>query len=400
MSFKFKPWLFYLVVFTLPMYTKINNVLLVLYVVIDLIELVLKKERHKNFKYLVSGWPIMAFFGLSLLAAFRSFDTQVFKLLENHWSLLFIPIVMLTNKKEYTQRRHGIFLALSVGTIVTLLICNVNHVMEMLSENIAFRSWFNGEYFGQHFTAIADSQPAYLSLFVVTSILFLIQNEKISTAPKFVLLTVLLVGLFQLTSKIALVLFLLFLLYMVSYNLKIRKQQSIGLISGVFLFAIIIFMFGAKYMKGQMFFVDSLLDEKRIERWEVSYEIFREHPFIGVGYQEIESIRNEKYVRGNYSLAAANDLNAHNQFLEYLSIDGAVGGFVYAVALGFLFLLSVEKRDHLFTLVFFAFFLANLTESMMVRIKGIEYFAIFGTLFLCAIKENHGRAKSAILKPI
>ena len=137
-----------------------------------------------------------------------------------------------------------------------------------------------------------------------------------------------------------------------------------------------------------MFSVDAILDEKRVQRWEVSYQIFKENPFIGVGYGKIETVRKEKYREGGYSLAEANELNAHNQFLEYLSINGAIGGFVYAIALGFLFLFSIYKRDHLFTFVFFAFFLANLTESMMVRIKGIEYYAIFTTLFLCSQTRN------------
>lgn len=387
MIFKYKSWLFYLVVFTLPMYTKINNVLLVVFVVLDLIEFAFNKRRTENIRQFFVGWPVVAFFGLSVLASFRTFDFQALKFLENHWSLLFIPFVMLTNAQEYHSRRREIFLALLTGTTLSLLICNVNHVMEMLSNGIAFDKWFNGEFFGQEFTNIADTQPAYLGLFVVTSILFLIQDDVIIKWLKYVLLGFLLIGLFQLTSKIALLLFLLFLLYMVSYNLKKRKQQSIVLISGLFICAFAFIVFGAKYMKGQLFFVDSFLDEKRIERWEVSYEIFKENPLIGVGYADIDQARMEKYLEGDYSLAAENELNAHNQFLEYLSVDGAIGGFVYAIALAFLFFLSIERKDHLFTFVIFAFILANLTESMMVRIKGIEYFSIFASLFLCSIRQ-------------
>lgn len=387
MIFKYKSWLFYLVVFTLPMYTKINNVLLVVFVVLDLIEFAFNKRRIKNIKQFFVGWPIVAFFMLSLLASLRTFDIQALKFLESHWSLLFIPFVMLTNAHEYHSRRREIFLALLTGTTLTILICNVNHVHMMISNGISFDKWLNGEFLGQEFTNIADTQPAYLGLFVVTSILFLIQDKVIIKWLKYVLLGILLIGLFQLTSKIALLLFLIFLLYMVSFNLKKQKQQSIVLISGLFICAFVFIVYGAKYMKGQLFFVDSFLDEKRIERWEVSYEIFKENPLIGVGYANIDEVRMEKYVKGNYSLAAENELNAHNQFLEYLSIDGAIGGFVYAIALAFLFFLSIERKDHLFTFVVFAFILSNLTESMMVRIKGIEYFSIFASLFLCSIKQ-------------
>jgi O-antigen ligase len=87
-------------------------------------------------------------------------------------------------------------------------------------------------------------------------------------------------------------------------------------------------------------------------------------------------------------MAAASEFNAHNQFLEYLSTNGAIGGFVYIATLGFLLLLSIYKRDTLFTLIFLLFILANLTESMMVRIKGIEFYAIFTLLFLCGKRHE------------
>lgn len=168
---------------------------------------------------------------------------------------------------------------------------------------------------------------------------------------------------------------------------------------GIFLCAALFWVFGSYYMKSSMFSVDAVLDEKRIERWEVSYDIFREYPVLGVGFANIEQVRKEKYLDGDYSLAAENDLNAHNQFLEYLSVNGAIGGMVYVICVGFLFLLSIYKRDHLFTFVLFAFIIANLTESMMVRIKGIEYYAIFGTLFLCSLSlDKHGQRIEKLTK--
>lgn len=397
---KYKHWIFYMVVFTLPMFTRLNNTLLILFIVLGLVEIVIMKNRIGISNFLFKSWPVIVFFGLSLLASFRTFDLQALKFLENHWSLLFIPFVMLTNAHGYHSKRRELFIALLTGTTLTLLICNVNHVLEMISNKIAFVNWFNQEYFGHEFTQIADTHPIYLGLFVITSILFLIQDTKLKKWVKILLLTILLAGLFQLMSKVTLLLFVLFLLYVGVVSLKKYKQQSMVLIMGLAICAFVLFVFGKDYMKNQMFFVDTIIDEKRIERWEVSYEIFREHPFIGVGYGKIDQIRKEKYIEGDYPLAAANDLNAHNQFLEYLSIDGAIGGFAYAISLVFLFLLSVQRRDHLFTFVFFAFILANLTESMMVRIKGIEYFAIFASLFLCSGLVSGKRPDNHQLKPV
>jgi O-antigen ligase len=156
-----------------------------------------------------------------------------------------------------------------------------------------------------------------------------------------------------------------------------------ALLLGILLSTGIFIRYGSSYMVQRMFSKEAFLDTKRIERWQVSFEIFREHPFIGVGFERIKPMREEKYLENNYSTAAASEYNAHNQFLEYLSTSGAIGGFIYAAMILFLLLLSAYRKDTLFGFIFLAFILSNITESMMVRIKGIEYFAIFATLFLC-----------------
>ena len=390
---KYQFWLFYLVIFTLPMYTKINNIFLVIFIILGFFEIIFTPKKTNLITFFFNGWPIVVFFVLSALAALRSFDMQAFKYLENHWSLLFIPFVILTKRKEFLSRQNYAFLSLLWGTILTLLICNINHVIKMFKAGLPMVEWYGKGFNSHEFTEIADTHPAYLSLFVVTSILFLIQSDKLQNNSKTILSTILFVGLLQLTNKISLLLFVSFLFYVAIHKFKRQSLKSTVLILGLLVSSTVFIAYGGKYIKSSMFSVNTIIDEKRIERWEVSYEIFRENPLIGVGYKKIDQVRRSKYLEKNYSLAAANELNAHNQFLEYLSINGFLGGFLYAISLGFLFLLSIQKNDYLFTFIFFVFILSNLTESMMVRIKGIEYFSIFASLFLCRIgreNENHG----------
>ena len=121
--YKYKSWLFYLVIFTLPMYTKINNSLLVVFVVLSLIQMFINPKNITFKTSFLNGWPVLGFFMLSVLASFRTTDLQSFKFLENHWSLLFVPVVMLSDKDFYNQRRRGAFLSLLWGSFLTLLIC-------------------------------------------------------------------------------------------------------------------------------------------------------------------------------------------------------------------------------------------------------------------------------------
>ncbi|WP_298792856.1 O-antigen ligase family protein [uncultured Allomuricauda sp.] len=375
-------WILYLVVFTLPMYTKVNNGFLVLYIGLRLVEILSNPTKSNIKKILLRGIPVFAFFVLAMLAAFRSWDWENIYYLETHLSLLFVPIVLISESGLDTEKRRKMFLALVFGCLVTLAICYINLILGILSKEESWGNWFAWDNIGHGFTAVADTHPTYLGLFIATSILFLIQDESFSKLWKYFFLIVFVFGLFQLASDMVVLLLFMFFVYLAISKVSTYRQQLMVLVSGIGVCALVFWTMGDKYMNNRMFSVDSILDEKRIERWEVSYEIFKENPFFGVGFAEIDSIRRQKYMDGDYSLAEANDLNAHNQFLEYLSINGAIGGFTYIMSLGLLFLLSVYRKDYLFTFIFFVFILANITESTLVRIKGVEYFALFSSLFL------------------
>lgn len=380
---KNKHWLLYLVIFTLPMYMKLNNYLLGIFIVVGLVN-VLFTARKFSWTDVLNGWPILIFFALAIVGSFYGTTfSNGFKLLEKYWAFLLVPIVMLTSKDTYELKRNGVFLSLLWGTVATLLICYGNLIYEMIAGNEPITYFFRWRHIGHKFTEAADTHPTYLGLFVVTSIFFLFQHKSFDTSIKFPLFLFLVFGLFQLASRMALFLTGLILLILVLKNIKKQWYQLLLLILGVIVGMVIFNRMGSEYVKKRLFTPETISNDKRFQRWEASYEIFKENPFFGVGFSKIESIRNEKYSKYGFEVAARKDLNAHNQFLELLSRNGVIGGFGYAISLGFLFLLSIYRGDYLFSMVFMAFIFANMTESMLVRIKGIEYFAIFTSLFLC-----------------
>lgn len=382
-------WLLYLVVFTLPMYMRLNNYLLGLFIIVGLLNIFLFAKNF-NRSVLLRGWPILIFFVLAVVGAF--YDTTFsngIKLLEKYWTFLLVPIVILAGKEFYHEKRNGIFLALVWGSVATLVICYGNLIYEMIARNEPITYFFRWRHIGHQFTEIADTHPTYLGLFIATSIIFLFQNKSLNDSIKLPLMVFLLFGLFQLASRMALFLVILFMVALMLKNAKKNWGQLLLLVLGVIAGIVVLNKVGSKYVKDRLFTVETVLNDKRFQRWEASYEIFNENPFWGVGFSKIESIRHEKYVQYGFEVAARKDLNAHNQLLELLSRNGVIGGFVYVCSLGFLLLLSVYRRDYLFTFIFIAFILANFTESTLVRIKGIEFFAVFASLFLCQLDQKN-----------
>lgn len=387
---KYTFWLLYLAVFTLPMYMVVNNILLGAFIFISLLTAMMQWSKRKFPTDVYKAWPVWVFFLLAIMASFHTINGEAFSYLEKYWSLLLLPLVFFLNQEGVMLRRREIFLSLMWGCTATLALCYGNMAWEMVAGAEPLSYIFRWRHIGQQFTDFADTHPTYLGLFIVTSILFLLQDPGFSKRVKFLLFMFLLVGLFQLASRMALLLFGLFLIYYSAKRFMENRWQVLVLLVGMALFSGIFMFYGSRYMEKRLFSSENVLEDKRIERWRISYEIFKEHPWLGVGYADVKQLRKAKYIENNFTVASEAEYNAHNQFLEYLNSNGFLGGVLYMGSLIYLLMASIKRRDTLFTFLFFAFMIANVTESMMVRIKGIEYFAIFATLFLCGagLKEQ------------
>ena len=348
-----KPMLLCLVVFTLPMYMRINNILLGVFLALGLLDFILRPKNYR-LKDLTIGWPFLLLFLLSVLASFNGASfLEGLGHLEKHLSLILVPLVLLVTKDKYNGLRDMVFFCLVLGCAATLLICYLHLIFEMISQNEPLSYFFRWRHLGHQFTDIADSHPTYLALFTVMSIMYLIQNKELGIKLKCFLLGFLLLGLFQLASRMALALISLFLL--VSVVQKVRNYSRLALLlgTGIVLCILIYNKWGSDYLQNRLFSKEAIFNDERFQRWEVSYDIFKENPIIGLGHERIDEVRSEKYFEAGFDLAGRNSLNAHNQMLEYLSRNGAIGGFIYVLVVGYLLLLSILRKDTLF--VFFLY---------------------------------------------
>jgi len=302
--------------------------------------------------------------------------------LERYWSFLLVPLILSTEEHTDLYKRNQIFKSLALGCVATLLICYGNLIYEMIRGNEPLNYFFRWRHVGPRFTRIADTHPTYLGLFILITIVYLIKYVKEQSYLKYSIVLFLLLGLFQLASRMVLSILLISLAYLLVRNAyKYRAQVGVillGLIICIFLFK----RLASDYVQQRLFSKEAFFEDKRLARWQASYQIFLENPIGGVGLANIEQVRNDKYMELGFEQAAKSDLNAHNQFLEFLSRNGAIGGLVYICSFGFLLVLGIKRKDGLFTFIFFAFILINFTESTMIRIKGIEFFAVFTSLFL------------------
>ncbi len=384
-----KNYVLYLVMFTLPMYINLNNILLVSFFGLFVLEgkYIEKFENLKKNYHLIT--PLFLIFLLALLASLNTIESlgSVFKHLEKYWSLLIIPITIIACKEEYEKLWRNLFIALLWGSVATLLICYANSIYEMIVGNEPLHYFWRYRHLNHQFTNIADTHPAYLGLFIVTSIAFLFTETSIKKGLKLILVLFFLLGLIQLASRMAII-SVVFLAFIFLWS-KIKSHwKEIAVVVGILSIVGVLFLnVGSSFMKERLISFEKLENDERISRYKISYDIFKEYPLFGVGFAHKDEVRINKYLEQDFRVAALEKYNAHNQFLEYLSVNGIIGGIIFLIVFIYLLYLPWKRKQYFFLCVMILFFMANLTESMLVRIKGIEFFAITVSLLLILITK-------------
>jgi len=374
--------LLFLVCFTLPMYTRINNLLLGIFIVFSIFNNLACKENLRK-PFLKNFFPVIAFFFLAVMASFNYDELLNFKQLEKYWSFLLAPFAFWMiggdNKKLIKFAFHGLIL----GCATTLLICYLNTFYEIIAYNEPLTYILRWRHLSHRFTSIADTHPTYLGLFICSSTYYLLFSSKeFDNKFRIPLLFLYFLGMLQIVSRVAIFIFILIILfYFISIFKRNVKFFAVSLIIILFSF-FFIFSIGSEYLNKRMLSIENITEDSRFDRLNVSYEIFKENIVFGTGFEKIEELRIKRYREYGFDLAAKEKYNAHNQFFEYLTINGIIGGVIYIGIFLYLFLLALRKQNNLFLFIVISFFIANLTESTLSRIKGVEYFSIFISLLL------------------
>tara|TARA_B100001093_G_scaffold190460_1_gene183016 strand:+ start:612 stop:1832 length:1221 start_codon:yes stop_codon:yes gene_type:complete len=390
-----------LVVFFLPLNLNLNNISLVLFIFSSFLLFFLKEHNKKKNRIKANALIIILLSIPFLLNFFGLFYSKNLDLAIDYniraLPFLLLPILAVTSKELFLINYKKMGIALVLGCLLTVFCSWTFLFFEIIQLNRPFSSILGPLYTHHNLLKPLDLHAAYVSICIYTAIGFIIKVfSDLNKLSKWLYsIAVLFLALFmvQLLSRNALI----FSFFSFSVLLVLKRKWRILLISYSLILLAVVGAYNIKhnYLRDRLFNSLNLFEkptrfskkDDRFDRLSASYEIFERSPIYGYGTASEDSFRREVFKRNRDQVAYQNNYNAHNQFFEYLSTFGIIGGIAYFIFFASLFYLVIRIKKGFFTFIAIGLFLACTTESVFERSQGVVYASLFLAILISYYKR-------------
>jgi O-antigen ligase len=386
-----------LMVFTLPINMFLNNLFLSIFLGLFGIYIIINFNKDhfllikQHFKTLiVLSIPVF----ILLFGMFYSPETkQALKEFGRLIPILIFVLFLLIQKSFFQSLIKQMLYALVLGCVISASFCWIASIIDVYQNNHSIFALFSREYANHNLSERIGIHTPYLALFVNASIGFCVYSiydkSRLISKKRLVLIIIFLsIFLFNLMARNALLCFILFgILFLIWSKKHILLISFLGIIT---LLSVFTFTTEKNYLRDRFFKSINVFEnetifskkDRRIDRIKASYEVFKQFPLIGPGAANEDKLRREQYYINRDSEAFNENYNSHNQFMEYLSTYGILGGISFLILFFTLFKIVFEKKSYFLLFLVSCFFIANLTESVLERTWGIVYYILMITVLL------------------
>ena len=404
----------FLAVCFLPINIRLNNIFLVCFFISALFLCFIDKKRINKH---VKKWKLKLVSLLSLpfiLTAAGMLYTDEFTRGVNDviraTPFVCTPIIGLLRPQLFTDNLNKLGYSLVVGCLFVAFYSWIDIVSKAIATGVSSLTLFSSLNFNHNLVSGLNLHATYVSLCVYAAIGFLVYNYEraSSTKKKYitgVLIFVLFLFLLNLLSRNILICFFA----SSSVYLMYYRKWKLLIIGAVILFGIGYSAYNLRhnYLRDKLFKSFNFFEKEskfakkddRFDRLSASYELFLQRPLFGFGTAAESKHRIAIFKRNRDYVAYNEKYNAHNQFFEYLSTYGLVGGMVYLLYFGRIVFWVIGMRRGFFIYITFALVMLTVTESIFERTQGVVFTSIFTTLLFCTHitpKIKHEKLKTLV----
>jgi len=309
--------------------------------------------------------------------------------------VLFCPSDIIVRKIKLFIRLFAIFTLIHIAFCFGNAIHNSLHIQEAIWKFNPHPVDYDYEnfFFGNRFSVLIH--PSYLAMYVLLSLLisFEFVTDKTLKVYKRMLwsiaIVVFLIVLYLLSSRssflaVGIVIPLFFFL---KYYKKLPR--IVTLLFVILLITSIVFAIRQhdriKYSKDGVTkgnITEVLKNDIRYSIWKSAYGVIKHNFVLGVGTGDASDALKKEFITRGYVNGLYDNLNAHNQYLETLLENGIIGLFIFLSILGYMIYITFSEKNLLFGMFILMILIFFFFETILNRLSGISFFALFSFLLI------------------
>lgn len=366
---------FSIIVFSLPFYRWATSIPIFIFLFFWIISFSFKKIALRDYSKYYILFPSLLFL-LPIIYYFLVEPNFLVLSKKTSLSIIFLlfPIALFLKKELFDLKKWYFILAfyllgilsffgISFLIFILKIISTKTSLTELLSQYVQISNIPNIYY------ALILNFGLMTSIYLRKSNILLLKNQKIQfLISLFIGMNILLIQ-----SKVGFIAMMLVLL--ISSIIQKKQYKNTPYIFYTFLILSLIFVlkfYQPNKLSIQYLTQSSFEVSKRIEIWGKSIAMIKQNRLLGYGSSYLENLN---------TLSKLN-LNAHNQFLEYLLEYGILGLLMILVTLSFSIYMAIRSKDYFYVGFIALIIYFGMVESIFSNQTGVVFFSIFNSLFL------------------
>ena len=375
-------YLLHLLVFLISFEERILSPVIGLFLLVNLLSHPWQ-ERVRYFKkrkkYILS---FIALYVVTALGLLYTSDIQSgISDLEVKMSLFLFPAIIITSDVINKFTVYGLLRTFIVGVVIASVFLYILAIVKYYNTG-------NPEvFYYKHFSHYLH--PTYFAMYVnfaIASLLVLIFHfrDRIKVGD-FIVLSFLMITVYQLASRTGVVVLILLLIYAFFYlvfpRLRLRKTLYA-------LFAVLLITIAVVYPTKEITRVKKEISVEnkessfgvRLAMWQASKKIIKENFLFGVGTGDVSRVMQKEFAEEKLIKAVRENLNIHNQFLQTQVALGLPGLLALLLALFLPFATSIRKGRFFYPLFLLILLVNFMTEAVLRTQAGTIYYALMNVI--------------------
>ena len=398
---KIESWAFGFFMLSLFFPSKINSISIILLVAITIYKLVRNQQILRGYVDLY-GYPVL--FLMLLIGLLYTTDLKEgWAIMERHLSLLIAPIITISVTQLNTKQQQSL-LSLFIGMAVLIgLYCLGVATLHYINTGTVYTATQKGHFVYNHFmhhrlTAPVRLHAIYYTFFIsVANIAILNQllskDFVLSLRNKTLYISTFLffcVLIFLLKSSLFAFIFPVgcLLLVFVKWRKKILSSTKLKLLIVGLVVVAATYMYQGVKTKVETFSTSYVLSDRSLKPFpirlaicECSLEVIKDNWVFGVGTGDGRDATLANYEQKGFNIGLDGEFNSHNMYLQYWLSNGIGTLLLFLAILIFFFMKAIKSKNMVFFLFILFFACFSLTESTMLRQKGLVFFVFLSTMF-------------------